>query len=239
METVRRRSSRTDERVDPAILDADCNAVLDTIETGGIVIIPTCLTYAIIGYRAEAIAAIFTAKARSYDKPCGIFGSPSMSREVHELSDERHEIARLLKEEEDLPFSIVAPFRQSHPLLAKVDPFVIDNASKDGTMDMVVSGGPFVTRLAEVSLQRNIVAFGSSANRSLEGSKYRLLDIEPEVRAAASLAIDYGVSRYATALGLSSTIIDFRDFSVVRVGHEFARLEETFKRRFGISLRRV
>ncbi len=35
MQTVYRRSARTDDRVDPAILDADCNAVLDTIETGG------------------------------------------------------------------------------------------------------------------------------------------------------------------------------------------------------------
>jgi hypothetical protein len=161
-----------------------------------------------------------------------------MSRELHDLPADRHEIARVLREEEDLPFSIVAPFRRSHPLLTNVDPFVIENASKDGTMDMVVSGGPFVARLAELSLRRNIVAFGSSANRSLEGSNYRLSDIEPEVRAAASLAFDYGVSRYATELGLSSTIIDFRDFSVVRVGHEFAKLEETFKRRFGIALRR-
>ena len=239
METAHRRSASTDDKVDPAILDADCNAVLDTIETGGIAIIPTCLTYAIIGHRVEAVAAIFAAKVRSYSKPCGIFGNPSMSRELHDLSAERHEIARLLKEEEDLPFSIVAPFRRFHPLLAKVDPFVIDNASKDGTMDMVVSGGPFVARLAELSLRRNIVAFGSSANRSLEGSKYRLSDIEPEVRAAASLALDYGVSRYASELGLSSTIIDFRDFSVVRVGHEFAKLEDTFKRRFGISLRHL
>jgi hypothetical protein len=40
-------------------------------------------------------------------------------------------------------------------------------------------------------------------------------------------------------LGLSSTIIDFRDFSVVRVGHEFAKLEDTFKRRFRITLRHL
>lgn len=236
METPHQRCARTDDRVDRTILDADCHAVLDTIETGGIAIIPTCLTYAIVGHRAEAIATIFAAKARSYCKPCGVFGSPSMSRELHELSAERHEIARILEEEEGLPFSIVAPFRRSHSLIAKIDPFVIDNASKNGTMDMVVSGGPFVARLAELSLQRNIVAFGSSANRSLEGSKYRLSDIEPEVRAAAALVLDYGVSRYATALGLSSTIIDFQDFSVVRVGHEFARLEDTFKSRFNISL---
>ena len=105
-------------------------------------------------------------------------------------------------------------------------------------MDMVVSGGPFVTRLAELSLERGVAVFGSSANRSLEGSKYRVQDIEPEVRAAASLALDYGVSRYASPLGLSSTIIDFRDFSVVRLGHQFAVLEAAFRRRFGIMLRR-
>ena len=238
MNTGQPRAARTDTPVDPAVLTADCNVVLDTIAAGGVAIIPTCLTYAIIGHRGPAVAAIFAAKARSYSKPCGLFGSPAMSRAVHDLPEEKQEIARILKEEEGLPFSIVAPFRRSHPLIAAVDPFVVANASKDGTMDMVVSGGPFVERLAELSLERNIVAFGSSANRSLEGSKYRLGDIEPEVRAAAALALDYGVSRYATPLGLSSTIIDFHDFSVVRIGHEFAALEEAFRRRFGIALRR-
>jgi tRNA A37 threonylcarbamoyladenosine synthetase subunit TsaC/SUA5/YrdC len=238
MDTTLPRSPRTDLAVDPMVLSADCNAVLDVIEAGKVAIIPTCLTYAIIGHHADAVASIFAAKARSYSKPCGLFGSPTMSREVHDLPAERHEMVRVLKEEEGLPFSIVAPFRAAHPFIANVDPFVIQNASKGGTMDMVISGGPFVARLAELSLERGVAAFGSSANRSLEGSKYRLADIEPEVRRAASIALDYGMSRYATALGLSSTIIDFRDFSVVRVGHEFARLTEAFQRRFGIVLSR-
>lgn len=238
MQTAQPRSARTDVAVDPAVLTADCDAVLDAIAAGRIAIIPTCLTYAIVGHCATAIAAIFAAKGRSYSKPCGLFGSPAISREIHDLPAHRHEMARILKEEEGLPFSIVAPFRPRHPFLATVDPFVISNASKDGTMDMVVSGGPFVTRLAELSLERGVAVFGSSANRSLEGSKYRVQDIEPEVRAAASLALDYGVSRYASPLGLSSTIIDFRDFSVVRLGHQFAALEAAFRRRFGIMLRR-
>ena len=230
------RCTRTDGRVDDAVLREDCNAVLDTLEAGGVAIIPTCLTYAIVGHRAGAIAAIFAAKARSYSKPCGLFGSLAMSREVHDLPADKHEIMRVLKDEEELPFSIVAPFRRSQPLLARLDPFVVQNSSKDGTMDMVVSGGPFVAKLAELSLVRGIAAFGSSANRSLGGSKYRLSDVEPEVSAPAALLLDYGVSRYATDLGLSSTIIDFRDFSVVRVGHEFAKLKEVFGRRFGIAL---
>lgn len=175
------RCTRTDGRVDDAVLREDCNAVLDTLEAGGVAIIPTCLTYAIVGHRAGAIAAIFAAKARSYSKPCGLFGSLAMSREVHDLPADKHEIMRVLKDEEELPFSIVAPFRRSQPLLARLDPFVVQNSSKDGTMDMVVSGGPFVAKLAELSLVRGIAAFGSSANRSLGGSKYRLSDVEPEV----------------------------------------------------------
>jgi len=239
MDTNRPRSTRTDATVDPAILVADCNAVLDTIAAGDVAIIPTCLTYAIVGHGARAVASIFAAKARSYSKPCGLFGSPLMSREVHDLPPEKHEIARILKEEEGLPFSIVASFRPGHPFLAKVDPFVLRNASKDGTMDMVVSGGPFVAKLAELSLSRGLAVFGSSANRSLEGSKYRLSDIEPEVRKAASIAFDYGLSRYASESGLSSTIIDFRDFRVVRHGHEYAKLEEALLRRFGIALKQA
>jgi tRNA A37 threonylcarbamoyladenosine synthetase subunit TsaC/SUA5/YrdC len=237
MDTTQPRSARTDGYVDPAIVTADCNATLDAIGAGNIAIIPTCLTYAIVGHTAPAVAAIFAAKARSYSKPCGLFGSPQMSREIHDLPAEKHEIARLLKDEEGLPFSIVAPFRAEHPIFARVDPFVLKNASKGGTMDMVVSGGPFVARLAQISLVRGLAVFGSSANRSLEGSKYRLSDIEPEVRGAASIAFDYGVSRYANEQGLSSTIIDFRDFTVVRHGHEFEKLRETFRRRFGIALK--
>ena len=231
------RAEHTDAFVAPEVLARDIDAVLDTLNGGGIAIIPTCLTYAIVGHKPHAIEAIFTAKSRSYGKPCGLFGSPELCRELHELSPEKHEMVRVMADEEKLPFSIVAPFRAAHPFFAPVDPFVLGNASKDGTMDMVISGGPFVAALAARSFERGIAVFGSSANRSLQGSKYRLREIEPEVRAAASLELDYGLSRWATPEGLSSTIVDFRDFSVVRIGHQFPRLGEAFRRRFGIDLK--
>ena len=231
------RAERTHDPVDPARLQADVDAVLDTLAAGHVAIIPTCLTYAIVGHTPGAVEAIFTAKARSYDKPCGLFGSPRLSRELHDLPADRHAVADALAYGEELPFSIVAPFRAGHPLLAKADPLVLRRASKAGTMDMVVSGGPFVAALAARSLEREIAVFGSSANRSLQGSKYRLQEIEPEVRAAARLELDYGLSRWATPEGLSSTIIDFVDFSVVRIGHQFARIEEALQRRFDIRLK--
>lgn len=231
------RAAHTHDAVAPRQLAADVDAVIDVLAAGGIAIIPTCLTYAIVGHQPQAIEAIFTAKARSYDKPCGLFGSPALSQMLHELPDEKHGMIRIMAGEEALPFSVVAPFRPGHPLLAAVDPFVLRNASKNGTMDMVISGGPFVAALAARSLERGIAVFGSSANRSLQGSKYRLAEIEPEVRAVASLQLDYGLSRWATDAGLSSTIIDMADFSVVRVGHQFPQLSEAFRRRFGVTLK--
>jgi tRNA A37 threonylcarbamoyladenosine synthetase subunit TsaC/SUA5/YrdC len=231
-----KRAQRTDAPVATEILSADVEAVLDTIEHGGVAIIPTCLTYAIVGHRAPAIERIFTAKARSYDKPCGLFGSPELSSALHDLPNERHEIVRILAEEEQLPFSVVAPVRLGHPFLACLDDFVVRNASKCRTMDMVVNGGPFVAALAARSFARGIAVIGSSANRSLHGSRYRLEDVDLEVRAAADLRLDYGLSRWATPKGLSSTIIDFSNFSTVRIGHQYEALREALKRRFGIEL---
>lgn len=218
-------------------LERDVARSLDAIAAGGIAIIPLDLTYAIVANQPDAIRRIFTAKNRSYDKPCGLFGSWRISNALHTIDARGQEVARVLADEEGLPYSIVAPFRRDHPFLAQVDPFVIQSSSKHGTMDMVINGGYWLTELARQSLARNLPVFGSSSNRSLQGSKYRLDEVEPEVLSAVDIAFDYGLSRYATPLGLSSTIIDFRDFSTVRIGHRYDELKGALARRFAITLR--
>jgi hypothetical protein len=57
------------------------------------------------------------------------------------------------------------------------------------------------------------------------------------VREAAAIHFDYGQSKYAHKDGLASTIIDFVDFSVIRVGHCFDSLKQAFVTRFGITLK--
>jgi tRNA A37 threonylcarbamoyladenosine synthetase subunit TsaC/SUA5/YrdC len=82
-----------------------------------------------------------------------------------------------------------------------------------------------------------VAVFGSSANLSLSGSKYRYRDIDQPIRDAAAICFDYGRSKYAHKDGLSSTIIDFADFSVIRVGHCFERLKSAFATRFDVMLK--
>jgi tRNA A37 threonylcarbamoyladenosine synthetase subunit TsaC/SUA5/YrdC len=220
--------------VQTAAVGAD--AVLDAMQAGGVAILPLDVAYAVIGTTATAIRTIFAAKGRSYDKPSGMFATWEMSRDIHVMDADRHAIAQVIVEDYDLPFSIVAPFRADHPLLAGLDPFVLAHSSKAGTLDMLINAGDWHDAVARRALSRGIAVFGSSANRSLTGSKYRLADIEPEIRAAAAIAIDGGTARYANPEGRSSTIIDFRTFRLIRRGVCCDRLVTIFKERFDIAL---
>ena len=56
------------------------------------------------------------------------------------------------------------------------------------------------------------------------------------MREAASVYFDYGLSKYANPQGHSSTIIDFRDFSVIRVGVVFDRVAAAFRRHGNVRL---
>jgi tRNA A37 threonylcarbamoyladenosine synthetase subunit TsaC/SUA5/YrdC len=218
-------------------VEADAARVLDAMQAGQVAIVPLDVAYAICATRPDAMRAIFAAKQRSYDKPSGMFATWQMSRAIHEMPEEHHAIAQVIVEDYGLPFSIVAPFRADHPIFRSTDPFVLKNSSKAGTLDMLINAGAWHGALARLAFSRGIAVFGSSANRSLSGSKFRLADIEPEVRHAAGILIDGGTAKYANPEGRSSTIIDFRDFRLVRRGVCCDRLAEIFRDRFGIVLK--
>ena len=216
---------------------ADAARVLDAMAAGGVAILPLDVAYAVVGTTPAAIRAIFAAKNRSYDKPSGLFGTWELSRELHVLPAAHHAIAPLIVREHGLPFSIVAPFRTDHPLLRNVHPFVLESSTRAGTLDMLINAGSWHNAVARLATARGMAVFGSSANRSLTGSKYNLADVEPEIRQAAAIAIDGGTAKYANPEGLSSTIIDFREFRWVRRGVRWAELGEIIRTRFGIAVR--
>ena len=227
----------TSDPVAPQRLRADIARLFDALADGGMGIVPLDVAYAVVATKPDGIRRIFEAKRRSYEKPSGMFGNWRLSREIHVVDERRHAMIRELVEEERVPFSVVAPFRADHPLLAAVDPFVMKNSSKGGTLDMLLNAGQFHDAIAEGAITRGTAVFGSSANLSLTGSKYRYEDIDQPVRSAATVHFDYGRSKYAHKDGLASTIIDFSDFSVVRVGHCFEQLTRAFARRFGVTLK--
>jgi tRNA A37 threonylcarbamoyladenosine synthetase subunit TsaC/SUA5/YrdC len=229
----------TSDPVPAEQLRGDVARMMEVLGQGGVALVPLDVAYAILAMREAGIRKIFTAKQRSYEKPSGMFGNAALSGEIHLMEPAKHNIVRTLIKEERIPFSVVAPFRVDHPIFRSVDPFVLRSSSKTDTIDMLLNAGQFHDEIARQVMERGRPVFGSSANTSLTGSKYRLADIDEPVRAAADIAFDYGLSKYVNSEGCSSTIIDFRDFTVIRKGVCFEQLSHAFMARFKVTIRLV
>ena len=231
------RLANTGDPIDPAVVRADVSAVMDALaKEGGVAIAPLDVAYAVIAQTRAGIESIFRAKQRSYTKPSGFFGDADLCDEIHLLPGEKRAMVRGLIAQVGLPFSVVAPFREDHALLRAADPWVLETSTKGGTLDMLMNAGVFHDEIARQARERGRPVFGSSANTSLQGSKYRFADIEAPVREAATIAFDYGLSKYVNPLGRSSTIVDFADFSVIRIGVEYDRLAAGFRDLYGVEL---
>lgn len=215
---------------------ADAERVFAVLERGGIAIVPLDIAYGIFGGTGDAIRRIFEAKGRSLTKPNGMLGDFRLFTELHLVGERERAMVHAVTEEYGLPLSVVAPFRQDHPIFRSVDAFAMERSTKIGTLDLLLNAGPLHRELARLSRERGRPVLGSSANRSLSGSKFRLEDVDAEVRAIADVEIDYGLCRYANARAISSTIVDLKSFEVHRYGACFDQIADVLKRHFGIAL---
>lgn len=215
---------------------ADAARVFAVLETGGVAIVPLDVAYAIFGGNGDAIRRIFEAKGRSFTKPNGMLADFQLFTELHLVGERERALVHAVTEEYGLPLSIVAPFRSDHTIFKSVDTFAMERSTKIGTLDLLLNAGPLHRELARLSRERGRPVLGSSANRSLGGSKFRLQDVDAEVRASATIEIDYGLCRYANTRGISSTIIDLKTLEVHRYGVCFEQIADILRRHFNIRL---
>jgi len=210
--------------------------IVDVIAVGGVAIIPLDVAYGIIGNSRPAIETIFRVKKRSFEKPSGFFANWDLFTDIQITTPCDRDVVKAITLDNDLPFSTVAPFRADHPMIRALDPFVLEHTTKDNSLDMLMNAGPVHNAMTRICFDEGIPVVGSSANISLAGSKYRLADIEPEVRAAADIAFDGGLSRYHNDEGLSSTIVDIRSYRTVRRGVCYEKICAILLKDFGIDL---
>jgi tRNA A37 threonylcarbamoyladenosine synthetase subunit TsaC/SUA5/YrdC len=215
--------------------EADARRVFGALAKGGIGIIPTDVGYVILGMAPEAIWRIFEVKRRKPEKLNAMCGCREMHLALHDLPDERRKIVSAITEAYDLPLGTVARARLEHPALAGLRRDVLDQTTHEGTIAMLMNAGPLLDTLARIAFAENRLVIGSSANLSLRGVKFRAEDIEPEVRSAADIVIDYGLMRW-NRYAKSSTMINVSDLTVVRYGSCFDLIDDLLRRHFGITL---
>lgn len=216
----------------------DARRVYDVVRGGGIAIIHVDVGYAVLGHTGDAVRRIYAAKNRGYDKPTGLLGNRMLHEAVHILGEREREMVRRITEDHDLPLAVIAPYRKDHPLLANLDPFVRQQAVKGDTLNILLNAGELRNAIADLAVADGIMCAGSSANVSKSGSKFRLEEVDAEIRAVADVETDYGLCAHHNREGVSSTMVDFTTFRVQRAGACFERIAAVMRDEYGVELKR-
>ena len=214
---------------------ADARRAVDAVKAGGVVVFPTDVGYAGTGGCEAALTRFFRAKGRGAHKRNAMLGTPELRRDVHIPDARADEMIRCLVEDYDLPVSAIGPFRPDHPLLRKLGDTALSASTEGGTLAILMNVGPLEHAMATLAANEGQPLFGSSANLTGTGTKFRGADVQAEIKAAAELVIDYGLMKYYR-YRRSSTMIDFRTMEVVRIGACYELISEVLERWFGVDL---
>ena len=216
-------------------VENDARRAFDVLKAGGIAIIPMDVGYTCAGGSGEALQKIFNTKQRQSSKRNAMVGDLAIAAELYHLTKRGWDVINAITGDYDVPLGAVGPCRLDHPLLSVLDRDAIDASTKDGTLVMLLNAGPFHAQICKLSLQEMHPIFGSSANISLNGTKFKIEDIEPEIKDIADIVIDHGLRKYHF-YKQSSTLLNVETFEVVRRGSNYEIIADICLRRFGVTL---
>ncbi|MGZ0189466.1 MAG: L-threonylcarbamoyladenylate synthase [Alphaproteobacteria bacterium] len=214
---------------------AEADRAFAVLKAGGVAVMPMDVGYSAIGGSYEALQRVFNAKRRQPTKFNAMIGDNVLARELYVLPDEGWAAFEAITIDDDLPLGVIGPCRMDHPILAAMESAALNMSTKDGTLCMLTNAGPFHAAISRQSREAGHALFGSSANLSMAGTKFRAVEIEPEIRNVADIIIDHGL-RKCWPYRASSTLLDLSTFEVVRYGSSYELIQDTMRRRFGIEL---
>ena len=209
-----------------SVLDikGDARRVVDAVKAGGVAVFPTDVGYAGTGGCEAALTRFFLAKGRGAHKRNAMLGSLAVHDEVHEMPARGKEMIRALVLDYDLPISAIGPYRAA-----------LSASTEGGTLAILMNVGALEAEMARLTLAEGQPLFGSSANLTGSGTKFRAEDVQPEIRGCADVVIDYGLQKYHR-YRRSSTMIDFTTMEVVRIGSCYELIQDVLRRHFKVEL---
>jgi tRNA A37 threonylcarbamoyladenosine synthetase subunit TsaC/SUA5/YrdC len=216
-------------------LAGDARRAFAALKAGGIAIVPNDIGYSILGGAAPALRRIFQTKGRAASKLNAMVGNADMHRALHVCSQRGYDIVAAITEDYDLPLGCIAPCRTDHPLLRALPADTVAASTLNDTLVILLNAGKFHAAITRLSFDEVHPLFGSSANRSLSGTKFAVEAIEPEITAIADVIIDHGLQKYHT-YGASSTLLNVETLQVVRMGSCYDTIRYVVERHFGVSL---
>jgi len=216
-------------------IPGDARRTIDVIKKGGIALVPNDTGYAMCGASMDPLKKIYDTKRRGSHKRNAMAGDLETQRDLMTLGRREQAMVEALVVDHDLPIGVIGPFRADHPLLRKLDADAVKASTAVGTLGMLLNAGPFHKELTRLSREEVVPLFGSSANLTGTGTKFRVEDIQPELRSIADITIDYGLRRYHV-YRRAGTLINFSTLEVIRIGACYELIAGVLKRWFGVDL---
>lgn len=214
---------------------ADAKKAMQVMQTGGISILPNDVGYSLIASTPKALHRIFETKRRAPQKLNAMLGNHAHHEALHRVSSRGKEIVQAITGDYNLPLGLIAPCEPQHPMLQNLDPDIFARSTHGSTLLMLLNAGPLHREITDLSFKTGTLLFGSSANLSLHGTKFRVEDIEPEIMQIADVVIDYGLMKYHP-WQTSSTLLNCETLDVVRFGSCYENIADILMRHFKIRL---
>lgn len=196
---------------------------------------PNTIGYSVLGGSPASLRRIFVAKGRQASKRNALVANDAWQRELHVCTTRGREIVAAITGDYGLPLGCIAPYRADHPAIVATDPEAVRDSSSGGTIAMLLNAGPFHAALTGLSHGAQRLLFGSSANLTLSGTRFRVEDIQPEILALADVVVDHGLQQFHP-YAASSTLLNVETLEVVRHGSCFADIAYVLRRHFGVVL---
>lgn len=220
----------------PDVVLEDARKAFRIMLGGGIAVLPLDVSYGIFGHSTRAVERIYELKNRPLTKPNGVLGNWDIFREVIVSTERDRALVACVTQDYDLPLSVVAPFRYDHAWLQTAEFGAVRRSTKGDTMDLLMNAGAIQDELARLSLESCTPLFGSSANKSLSGSKFELEDVESELKTGCDIVIGYGRSKYSNPYLIGSTIMELPTWKILRFGGCYERQVEIVRKHFDVEL---
>ncbi|KLJ05729.1 hypothetical protein EMPG_10819 [Blastomyces silverae] len=199
----------------------DAQQAYETLKSGGVIIAPTDVGYALMTSTQDGIQRIFASKHRQPNHNIGIIGTYRQHRELHVLPESKFEMTRVLTEDLGMIVGLIAKFNSHklHPRLAALDKATFSQVTKGDTISIAVPEGRFLQELGRLCDEdpRGMLMFGTSANLTGQGQRFRVEDIEPSVRESVDLIVDYGLQKWHI-YGRGGVNFDVENMRVLRMG---------------------
>ena len=216
-------------------IPGDARRAIDIIKKGGIALVPNDTGYALCGASMDPLKKIYDTKRRGSHKRNAMAGDLETQRDLMTLGRREQSMVEALVVDHDLPIGVIGTYRADHPLLRKLDDDAVKASTAVGTIGMLLNAGPFHKELTRLSREEVVPLFGSSANLTGTGTKFRVEDVQPELRKIADITIDYGLRRYHL-YRRAGTLINFSTMEVIRIGACYELIAGVLKRWFDVDL---